>query len=96
MGLTDAEFWCLTPKEYSYLVKRFGQEQERYDRRAALVSSVIANVNRNTKKRKRPYTVQDFMPRAGKKKSKKMTNNELLKKVESLNVIFGGTDARAN
>lgn len=41
-------------------VDPFGES--RADLRAATVASLIANVNRDRKKRSRPYTVNDFMP----------------------------------
>jgi hypothetical protein len=37
-------------------------DEERADRRAAIVAHVIANVNRNAKKRPAPFRVEDFMP----------------------------------
>lgn len=40
-------------------VEPFGEE--RADLRAALISSVIANVNRDPKKRSKPFDVTDFM-----------------------------------
>lgn len=35
---------------------------ERADMRAGIVASTIANVNRDAKKRPKPYTPGDFMP----------------------------------
>lgn len=43
-----------------YSVEPFGEE--RGDLRTGILASVIANVNRDRKKRSEPYTPQDFMP----------------------------------
>ena len=40
-------------------IEPFGHERE--DMGAAMVSSVLANVNRDSKKRPTPFTVKDFM-----------------------------------
>lgn len=39
----------------------FGPERE--DQRAGMIAALIANVNRDTKKRSEPYDVEDFFPR---------------------------------
>jgi hypothetical protein len=41
-------------------IEPFGEE--RADVRAGIIASVIANVNRDRKKRPEPFSVQDFMP----------------------------------
>lgn len=42
-------------------VEPFGPERE--DQRAGIVAALIANVNRDSKKRPEPYDVEDFLPR---------------------------------
>lgn len=37
--------------------------EERADWRAGMVASTIANVNRDSKRQKRPYKPEDFMPK---------------------------------
>lgn len=44
-----------------YQLEPWGAETE--DWRTGLVASTIANVNRDQKRRRRPYEPQDFMPR---------------------------------
>jgi hypothetical protein len=44
-------------------IEPFGEE--RADLRAGIIASVIANVNRDPKKRREPFTEFDFMPRFG-------------------------------
>lgn len=39
--------------------------EERGDSRAAMICAMIANVNRDPKKKATPYSVSDFMPRYG-------------------------------
>jgi hypothetical protein len=51
LRLDDAAFWRLTPRQFAALSAR-----------AALVASVIANVNRDTKRKPQPFTVADFLP----------------------------------
>lgn len=43
------------------LYEPFGPERE--DQRAGMVAALIANVNRDEKKRSEPYDVEDFFPR---------------------------------
>ncbi len=44
-----------------YQLEPWGTETE--DWRAGLISSTIANANRDQKRRRKPYEPQDFMPR---------------------------------
>lgn len=44
-----------------YELEPWGSEVE--DQRAGIVSSTVANVNRDGKKRRKPYEAADFMPR---------------------------------
>lgn len=52
-----AEYWA------AYQLDPWGPELE--DHRTGIVASTIANVNRDPKKRPRPYTPDDFTPRFG-------------------------------
>lgn len=85
LGLTDAQFWRLSLREFFYLMKRHNAEQERRDLRAALICSVIANVNRDPKKGK-SYQPKDFMP----KKRQQQTPEQMLQTVKALNRLYGG------
>ena len=44
---------------YQAIVGPLGPERE--DRRAALIAMMIANGNRDSKKRRKPYEIDDFM-----------------------------------
>lgn len=62
LRLTEAEFWRLTLSEYSALLDRWIAEQEREDFRSAQIVCLLANVNRNPKKKPDGWDVSDFMP----------------------------------
>ena len=70
------------------LVKRFEAKVERDSYNVAIIISAIYNTVRNEKKRKKPYTPEDFLPK------KQKTQKDLLNQAESLNDMFGGTDSR--
>lgn len=52
-------------------------EQERADFRAGIVAATIANVNRDRKKRPRPFTPADFMPTVITKKPRQSWEEQL-------------------
>jgi hypothetical protein len=98
--LTEREFWTLTPRQFEALAQRKNKEyeliakqEERADHRAALICSVIANVNRpKNKKRVKP---EDFLGKKHKgQPQKRKTWQEQLAFVEQLNAAFGGRDLR--
>lgn len=68
----------------------------RGDYQAAQVAQVIANVNRDTKKRKKPYPVEDFLLEweDPEEPAKGQPWKEQLRIVEMLNAAFGGRDER--
>ena len=82
----------MTPGQYDLLAKRhvdkLKAEREQSDQRAALICSVLANINRDSKRKPTPYKVQDFMPIF--KSNKKQTIEEQLTIVKMLNAAFGG------
>src|SRR5690606_3053338 len=67
LGMTVAELGQrmssreLTEWMAFFSLEPWGTEVE--DWRFGMLASVIANVNRDTKRRKKPYEPQDFMPR---------------------------------
>lgn len=76
-----AAYFCLEP---------FGEE--RADTRSAIVAATVANTARDPKKRRRPFTWQEFMPRFERKQSQ--TWEQQLRIVEMFNVALGGRDLR--
>jgi len=87
LKLTEKAFWSLTLAQFNALAERFISEQESLNYRAALVCSVIAEVNRDRKKRTKPFTPQDFMP---KKKKAKLTGEQTMEQIKVLNTMLGG------
>jgi flagellar basal body rod protein FlgC len=73
------------------LLEEHENQEKRADARAALIASILANVNRDRKKRKKPFTLEDFML-TGKKKEpkKKQSIEEMIEMTKILNAAFGG------
>jgi hypothetical protein len=61
--------------------------------RSGIIASLIANVNRDTKKKAEPFTPQDFMPQFGKAQKKADPLDPKLVKAKFL-AAFGGFDGR--
>lgn len=72
---------------------------QRADLRAGVVASVVANANRDPKRRRRPFAPRDFMPRFGEdepeaKAPQAQPWRQQLAMVELLNAALGGADER--
>jgi hypothetical protein len=61
-GLTDEQFWRLTPARFAALSERHEQAERRADLRAGVVASTVANVHRDDEKKPDPFTAEDFFP----------------------------------
>lgn len=81
----------MTPRELRLTFDAYRHQQEKADFRAGVVAATIANVNRDPKKRKRPYRPQDFLPRYGRSVQ---TSAQQLRVIELLNAALGGEDKR--
>ena len=90
----------MTPGQFDLLVKRHIEREKskmqleevkikRSDQQAALICCVLANVNRDKRKKSKPFTVDDFMPKVIGKKEKQ-TPQQQFEIVKMLNVAFGG------
>lgn len=79
----------MTVREVSMHMDGYRHREERLDFRAALIAAMIANANRDPKKRRKPYQPQDFMPRY---ERKAQTWEQQLRVVRALNAAFGGAD----
>lgn len=90
LGLTTEEWGRLTPREFRALCERWKQDQKRQDGRVALIAALIANANRDPKRRSKPYQVDDFMP----KERKKQTAEQMRDTVKVLHAAFGGKGKR--
>jgi hypothetical protein len=78
-----------------YELEPFGEE--RGDLRAGIVASTVANVNRDPKKQKKPYSPQDFLPKfdqggAGGKAA--LSPEALRRKWEMVVAAFGGGEKK--
>jgi len=91
LGLSRSDFLSLTPREFDILCKRQSEIEKRWDSRFASVMALLANIHRDSKKRKRPYKTEDFMPT---EKRQKQTWQEQLKTVEMITRRMGGEDRR--
>lgn len=70
-----------------YSLEPWGTESE--DLRTGIIASTIANVNRDPKKQKKPFTPQDFMPIWDKPKKQEQTVEEQKKIIEMWKSILG-------
>lgn len=76
-GLTEDEFWDLTFAQFRALSKRHDLAQQQRDLGFGIVASVIANVNRDPKKRRKEFEPKDFMPVYEPTKPKKPKGEEM-------------------
>lgn len=59
-GMLERMSWSQFVEWYAFhSIEPFGEQ--RADTRSALISSILANVNRDPKKRPRPFSYRDFM-----------------------------------
>lgn len=63
-GLTDEQFWELTPPKFAALSRRVEQTTKQQDLRFGMVCSVVANAN-GGKKGGGHFTAMDFVPKYG-------------------------------
>lgn len=85
--MSKEEFLQADGWELKAYQEAFEVEEEKKDRRFAMIAMILANVNRDSKKKKTPYEISDFMPK------KPVSSEQLNEKVESfknyLRVISG-------
>ena len=68
---------------------------ERLDVWMASMMALLANLYRDPKKKRKPYTLRDFMPKWWKPPRTKRNWRDLKAVVEMLNAAFGGEDKRS-
>lgn len=76
-------------------IEPFGEE--RADRRAGIVASTVANVNRDPKIRREPWRADDFMPQYDREDEpvpEQPKWMQMLATVEMWNAALGGQDLR--
>ena len=91
LHLSSNEFWHLTLAQFDALVRQHIEEQKKLDSRTALICTVLANINRNPKKKSKSFTVEDFMPKYEKAKETKSAE-EMLETVKLWNQILRGNE----
>lgn len=57
------------------------------DYRAALICTILAEINRDRKKRPKPFKPMDFMPQ---RERKHLNDEQIKKRLESINMMLGG------
>ena len=62
LKLTTDQFWRLTLKEFNALAEHHKVNERWLNYRSAIIATVIAEVNRDEKKRYAPFEPKDFMP----------------------------------
>lgn len=82
MGMTRQEFLSSTPKEFDAFCRLLEASDRKQQFNAALICSVLANINRDPQKRSQPFSPQDFMPQA-----EEIQTDE--QQVKMLSIIFG-------
>ena len=84
----------MTPKEFKKYsdnqMKRFEVDNRNADRRSALIASILANANRDSKKKKKPFTIDDFMPKQKREKKKPMDINIMAEMLKAKCIASGG------
>jgi len=78
--MASERFLRSSPRELGGLLDQLAERDRRQMVPAALICSVIANVNRDSEQRSEPWTIQDFLP-GGKSKEEEMI--EWLEALES-------------
>ena len=71
--------------------RRYIGEQRRLDARSALICAMLANINRDPKKRSKAFTVEDFMPKYEKEREVKSAE-EMLETVKLWNQVLRGDE----
>lgn len=90
IGINTSEFWKMTLKEFYLFLEGYREkikiENEMQDRRTARICMVMANLQRDSKKRRKPYSEDDFIP----KPKKKMTVEQIEIMLKGLTYAMGG------
>lgn len=102
LGLSDTDFWGLTPRQFCALTDRHRDAFDRLLTGHAMTCAVYANVHRDEEKRPQPFQPADFMPNWD--ASAKQTEDEkklaevkrLRAKMASLRGLLGAVEETVN
>lgn len=75
----------MAPAQFVALVEQHRRKEKDDWRKVATIMAAIYEVNRNPKKRPRPFTADDFLPR----EKKKQTDRQMFEAVKALHAAFG-------
>jgi flagellar basal body rod protein FlgB len=89
LQLDNEFFWSLTPYEFSKLVEYFKMNEKVKDYRAGIIATMIANANRDAKKKKTPYKPSDFFPSLLEKQKEEKSPEEMLRIAETITKLLG-------
>jgi len=78
-------------REY-YKLEPFGENTQIIQN--GIIATILAESNRDRKKRKKPFTLEDFVPTFDKPEKEKQNWEDQLEFVQILNMAFGGKDLR--
>lgn len=79
---------------YSQIEPMASERSDRVELLLGQLLVLLANINRDTKRRKRPYSLEDFMPWLRGQQKPRQSWQQQLAIVEALNIAFGGDDLR--
>lgn len=86
-GVDPVAFYDMTLSEIHAAVEGYGANIEVKDRHVARICWVIAEVNRNPKKKRSPFKESDFMPK--KPGQKKQSTEEMAANLKMIAAAFG-------
>jgi len=72
---------------YQQQIQAKMDELKAHERFTARICAILANINRDSKKKKRPFREEDFMH---KEKKQKMTSEQMVTVCKALTMAFGG------
>ncbi len=61
LGLSEDEYLDMTPARFDAEVRAWRKKERRKSERFAMLASLIANVNRDPRKRPQAFTIDDFI-----------------------------------
>ena len=81
LGLTDEQFWDLTPRAFSLLWNRHIEAERRVDRRVASLICLYANSHRDRQLHPKPFEVDEFLPGSAAATSEQTAKNNVVQMV---------------
>jgi hypothetical protein len=93
VGLLPCDVMTMTlleiGKVYDNRMKKINLDNKADDMRTARICCILANINRDTKKKRKPFTEDDFMPQE-KAKNKPQTPEQMANILKLFTIANGG------